>query len=558
MITTYRFARHFVTTAALIALTTLTGSVQAQNEAPGVNFQVAAPNQRLEMIVNSSRIFTLDNKIPKAQVNNPEILRLTPLAPNKIQVSALKPGVTQVNLWADDGNIFTVDVVVIGDGRELQMLLESEFPNATLKVRPLASSVVLSGFVDRPDAISRIVEMAQDYYPKVINNITVGGVQQVMLKVKVYEVSRTKLRTMGFDFAGFGSQDFVVSSVSGIITRVAAQTQSVTTSNAGTVTFGVLGNNNSFLGFVEALRQNNLAKLLSEPTINAMSGRPASFLSGGEVPIQVSSGLGTTSIQFKEFGTRVDVVPIVLGNGNIRLEVRPLVSEVDRSLAVNNTPGFRTRWVDTAVEMQAGQTFALAGLIQEKIETENRGLPYLADIPWAGAAFRRASDRRNEVELLIIVTPELVAPLNPGEVPCNLPGTQTAPLNDTELYWRGYMEVPNCAPGPYAGGAGMIGPVGPGMIEGETIDQGTPSIELPPTNSPAPTSPTSARMMPQAPQVNIQTQGVPTPTGPRTQPVSIYPNPGVKTSSNEKPAPALPTGPMPEMIGPSGYDTLDF
>lgn len=546
MITKYRFARQLVTTAALIMLSAACGSVQAQNEAPGVNFQVANPNQRLEMIVNSSRIFTLDEKIPKAQVNNPDLIRLTPLSPNKIQVSALKPGVTQVNLWAEDGTIFTVDVIVIGDGRELQMLLESEFPNASIKVRPLASSVVLSGFVDRPDAINRIVQMAEDYYPKVINNITVGGVQQVMLKVKVYEVSRTKLRTMGFDWAAVSGNDYIVQSVSGIISSVAQGGGSIASSGADTVTFGVIGNNSSFFGFVEALRQNNLAKLLSEPTINAMSGRPASFLSGGEVPIQVASGLGTTSIEFKEFGTRVDVVPIVLGNGNIRLEVRPLVSEVDSSLAVDGTPGFRTRWVDTAVEMKAGQTFALAGLIQEKIETENRGIPYLADIPWAGAAFRRVQDRRNEVELLIIVTPELVGPLNPGEEPCALPGTSSGPLNDTELYWRGYMEVPNCGPGSYE--TGMIGPTGPSVIEGELIEQGTPLMEVP--------APTSAK--PPRFETNTQMQGVHTPSGRRTTPVSIQPNPGVRTSSGQSSVPVQPSGPMPSMIGPSGYDTLDF
>jgi len=547
MITKYRFARQLVTTAALIMLSAMGGMVQAQNEAPGVNFEVANPNERLEMIVNSSRIFTLDAKIPKAQVNNPDLVRLTPLSPNKIQVSALKPGVTQVNLWAEDGTIFTVDVIVIGDGRELQMLLESEFPNASIKVRPLASSVVLSGFVDRPDAISRIVMMAEDYYPKVINNITVGGVQQVMLKVKVYEVSRTKLRTMGFDWSVVAGDAFAVQSVSGIINMVSENGADVMTAGADTITFGAVGNNGLFFGFVEALRQNNLAKLLSEPTITTMSGRPASFLSGGEVPIQVASGLGTTSIEFKEFGTRVDVVPIVLGNGNIRLEVRPLVSEVDSSLAVDGTPGFRTRWVDTAVEMKAGQTFALAGLIQEKIETENRGLPYLADIPWAGAAFRRVQDRRNEVELLIIVTPELVGPLNPGEEPCAVPGSSSAPLNDTELYWRGYMEVPNCGPGvPYE--TGMIGPSGPTMIEGELIEPGTPLMEVPaPTSAPAPRMESSTHM-----------RGVPTPSGRRTTPVSIQPNPGVRTSSGQSAAPAQPSGPMPSMIGPSGYDTLDF
>ncbi|MEX0793012.1 MAG: pilus assembly protein N-terminal domain-containing protein, partial [Pirellulaceae bacterium] len=265
-------------------------------ETPGVNFQVDAPNQRLEMIVNSSRIFTLDSKIPKAQVNNPDLLKLTPLSPTKIQVSATKPGVTQVNLWTEDGSIHTVDVVVIGDGRELQMLLESEFPNSTIKVRPLASSVVLSGYVDRPEAVSRIVAMAEDYYPRVINNINVGGAQQVALKVKVYEVSRTKLETLGFDFAAFNGNDFITSSVSGIIEGVALSAGEIPGAGAGTMTFGVLGDNSGFFGFVEALQQNNLAKLLSEPTLMSISGRPASFLTGGEVPIEVASGLGTNSI----------------------------------------------------------------------------------------------------------------------------------------------------------------------------------------------------------------------------------------------------------------------
>jgi pilus assembly protein CpaC len=186
MIITKQRARFSVLVAVALVVGCTGSVVLAQSpETPGVNFQVDAPNQRLEMIVNSSRIFTLDSKIPKAQVNNPDLLKLTPLSPSKIQVSATKPGVTQVNLWTEDGSIHTVDVVVIGDGRELQMLLESEFPNSSIKVRPLASSVVLSGYVDRPESVSRIVMMAEDYYPRVINNINVGGVQQVSLKVKV-------------------------------------------------------------------------------------------------------------------------------------------------------------------------------------------------------------------------------------------------------------------------------------------------------------------------------------------------------------------------------------
>ncbi|EAQ76932.1 putative outer membrane channel for pilus assembly CpaC [Blastopirellula marina DSM 3645] len=525
----------------LIAIATPAANAQDMGAVPNVNFKVDAPNQRLEMMVNSSRIFTLDEKIPKAQVNNPDLLRLTPLSPNKIQVSALKPGVTQVNLWNEDGTIHTIDIIVIGDGRELQLLLETEFPNSSIKVRPLASSVVLSGYVDRPEAVSRIVAMAEDYYPKVINNITVGGVQQVMLKVKVYEVSRTKLRRLGIDWAAIGSDYFISSTAANVLTPAGVLTSGARDAlgaTGQTVQFGVLGSSTQFFGFLDALRQNNVAKLSAEPTLTTISGRPASFLSGGEVPIQVASGLGTTSIEYKQYGTRVDFVPIVLGNGNLKLEVRPEVSEPDYSVAINGTPGFRLRWVDTAVEMKAGQSFALAGLIQEKIETETRGLPYLADLPWVGAAFRRNTDSRNEVELLIIVTPELVGALNPEEVPCEYPGSNTGITTDCELYGRGYVEVPACPPG----GAcisepGMIGP-----YDGENIAPGPPVIEM---IEPAAASQSMQMRMPAQ-------QPVP------ATPVRISPMAPPKGSTVEASNPLQPAQSEPTLIGPVGYDSLRF
>ena len=144
------------------------------------------------MTVNSSRVLALDQNIPRAQVNNKDIVELTPLSPNEIQVAAKKAGVTQINLWNDKGQVYSIDCVVYGDARELQELLNSQFPSANLKVRPMASSVLLTGFVDRSDTVSQIIQIAQDYYPKVIPDIRVGGVQQILLHVKVAEVNRTK------------------------------------------------------------------------------------------------------------------------------------------------------------------------------------------------------------------------------------------------------------------------------------------------------------------------------------------------------------------------------
>src|ERR1700682_3428690 len=147
-----------------------------------------------------------------------------------------------------------------------------------------------------------------------------------------------------------------------------------------------------------------------ERTLLPVSGRPAFFNSGGEFPILIPAGLGTVSVEFKKFGTQVDFVPIVLGNGNIRLEVKPRVSFVDPSLSVTaqgiTVPGLNVREVDTGVEMKAGQTFAIAGLVQNRLETTNRGIPYLADLPYFGAAFRKTHEKDNEVELVVMVTPE--------------------------------------------------------------------------------------------------------------------------------------------------------
>ncbi len=421
---------------------------------------VQGATQRLEMVANSSRILTLDKKIPQAQVNNPEILEITPLSPTKVQIFAKNPGVTQVNLWDENDEVYSIDVIVYGDARELTMLLNTQFPKASLKVIPLANSVVISGYVDDPDAMERIIEIAEDYHPKVINNIRIGGVQQVLLHTKVMEVSRTKLRNLGIDFAQFNGDDFVTSGISGLITgsgtttatgpgSVLAATANATgtvSTQAGTLAFGIVDGNNAFYQFLNALKENNLMKVLAEPDLVTVSGRPATFNVGGEFPILVPQSLGTVSIDFKKFGTQMDFVPIVQGNDRIRLEVRPRVSEIDETRSVQigdiNIPGLRVREVNTGVEMRAGQTLALAGLVQTRVEAEVRGLPWVSDLPYVGAMFRRTQEEVNEIELLILVTPYLVDAMECHEVPEGGPGTSTCSPSDCDFHWKGQIEVP--------------------------------------------------------------------------------------------------------------------
>ncbi|MCI0491755.1 MAG: pilus assembly protein N-terminal domain-containing protein, partial [Planctomycetes bacterium] len=174
---------------------------QDYQQPDSVVYKISGLSEKLELTTNTSRILTLDKNVPRVQVNNPELLAVTPLSATQVQISAKKAGVTQVNLWDEDGNIHTVDVMIYGDARELEVALQTQFPHSSIKVYRYSESLVLKGFVDRPDYVSHIMRLAEDYAPKVINNINVGGVQQILLKVKVMEISRTKLRTLGFDWA---------------------------------------------------------------------------------------------------------------------------------------------------------------------------------------------------------------------------------------------------------------------------------------------------------------------------------------------------------------------
>jgi pilus assembly protein CpaC len=591
---------------------------QLKVEAPqAVVHKVQGANESMELIVNTSRILTLDQKIPRAQVNNPDILELTPLSATQIQIMAKKPGVTQVNLWDENDNVHSVDVIVFADSQELTMLLKQLFPKAALKVTPLPNSVMISGWVDDPNMVRKIIAISEEYHPKVLNNITVGGVQQVLLQIKVYEVSRTKLRQLGFDWGNLTSRgDLAVQGVGGLIKASAAAGTppqgftagtGMAAAGAQTFTYGVVSPGNSFFGVLDVLQARSVAKVLAEPQLTTVSGRPAFFNVGGEFPILVPQSLGTLSIQYKKFGTQVDFVPIVLGNGAIRLEVRPRVSEIDesRSVSINGTtvPGLRTREIDTGAEMQAGQTLAIAGLVQMRIEDDTRGVPWLSDLPFFGVPFRKMTEAINEIELLILVTPQLVEAMDPCDVPTSLPGMASSVPSDWQFYSRGHVEVPNCDPtgqllgpypnGPFNGGYHPVGgPMPSGAVPGgamqgqmmpvdpdgtvvpgsvrmqERLPPGTQEAPLPPARSQPPAAPRAAAPKADG-QSHRRTIRLPeiSPSS-RRQPAAFMPgrnaSPAAAGRSSLQKAsirtmPAAPAAPKrqktaPGFIGPTGYD----
>lgn len=431
----------------------------------GIQFELTQSVQRLEMIVKTSRVVRLDSRIPRFQVHNEEVVTATPVSESQIQLFAKSPGTTQLNVWDSDDRQYTVDIVVTPDTRHIETLLNEQLPFASLQVTPVGEGAILSGNVTSSEDVERAVAITEQFYNSVINNIKVVGVQQVLLHTKLMEVSRTKLRELGVDWM-FSDGSTTLVSRPGMITSDIAEVVLFTS---------------DFEAVIKAMRRDNLIKLLAEPTVVATHGRPARFTVGGELPIIIPSSMGSYQIEYKEYGTSVDFMPLVVGPGRIKLEIRPEVSEPDdaRGISINgfSMPAFTTRYVDTSVEMQSGQTFAIAGLLQSRTESQVDRLPLLGELPYAGTLFRRVRHKQNEIELLVTVTPEFVEAMDPHEVPCGGPGLNSASPSDKELFLKGYVEVP-AAQGDCPPPHGMIGgsshhgllvdpiDVGPGGQEG--------------------------------------------------------------------------------------------
>ncbi len=420
------------------------GPIQLVANNAAANHMISQSAERMELLVKTSRILTLEARIPKFQVHNEEILGATPVSQNQLQIFAKMPGSTEVNMWDENDKLYTVSVTVLADAREVEGILGAQLPLATLKVMPINTSAIISGYVTSVDDVDRAVAIVEQFYPTVVNNIKVVGVQQVLLHTRIMEVSRTKFRDLGIDWAFINSDSLIVNAPGGLI-------DASRSTLAGAFPIGDAANvrifNNDFEALISALRKQDLIKFLAEPTVVATHGRPARFTVGGKVPYVVPAGDGAVTISYEEFGTSVDFLPFVVGPGRIRLEVRPEVKEPDETRSIESggiiVPGFSQRYVETAVELQAGQTFAIAGLLQSRTEGVTRATPFFGELPYVGVLFRRMQERRNDIELLITVTPELVDAMDPHEAPRGGPGLSSMSPNDHDLFIHGHIEVPN-------------------------------------------------------------------------------------------------------------------
>lgn len=450
---TTRFAALIVLAAAWTAGTTPAAGQAAVKRVTGGIYA-----GELTVPLNKSEIVEVDQAFKRVTVGNPDVADVLPLTDRTLYVLGRAVGQTNIAIFSrSDRPIAVVDVNVTYDVQGLKVKLNELYPNERVEVRGSNNALVLSGPIGGAEVMSGILAVANQYAPGAVANLmTVRGSQQVMLSVRFAEVSRSLSRSLGINWeaaADIGGSVFAFASGRDIVNASSQflQLTDGTTSVGGAFVDG----DTSIAALIDLLEAKGVLRTLAEPNLIALSGDTASFLAGGEFPVPAVQTVGNNdepviSVTFREFGVGLSFTPTVIGDGLINLAVAPEVSTLDETVGVQTTglieiPGLKTRRARTTVELRDGESFAIAGLIQNSFEDSVQQLPWLGDLPVLGNLFRSSQFARGETELVIIVTAHLVQPAQLDQLATPVDGF-VAPT-DLELFFWGQTEGPASRPG---------------------------------------------------------------------------------------------------------------
>lgn len=418
---------------------------EAQNV---LNVMRGSSSAKIKVAVNRAIVMESDQPFAELSVANPGIADIATLSDRSIYVLGKAPGSTTLTLLAPDGTLITnVEVRVAPDLAEFKERLREILPQDKIEVRTANDGIVLSGRVSGKQAMQNALELAELYAPEKVRNLmTIGGSQQVMLKVRFAEMRRDVAKRLDASLGLTGNDAFLGSGVlsdgsqfGALFDSDSATVPSSANPRQGQVGFGVNVGTVGLGLFLEALETKGLVRTLAEPNLVALSGSEASFLAGGEYPIPVNGGDGQITVEYKEFGIKLTFKPTVVQGDLINLHIASEVSDIDttNSLTLNNitVTGFSTRKANTAVELRDGQSMSIAGLLTDNFTDLATQVPWLGDVPVLGALFRSANYNREQTELVIIVTPHLVSPVDGDTL--TLPTDRVLVPNEKELFLLG-------------------------------------------------------------------------------------------------------------------------
>ncbi|WP_246688940.1 type II and III secretion system protein family protein [Mesorhizobium sp. WSM4310] len=425
--------------AALVAggMLALPGLAKADND---IVYVSATKNASIKVAKGKPKTIVTSAAFYQIVIGDPEIANVNPLTDKSFYVLGNNLGTTGIALFDEKKQLVgTVDIEVTLDTDQLASTIRASVPDAKIKVGSANGRVVLSGEADDAVAAEKANKIATRFSgtEEVINSVNISSSQQVQLNVRFVEINRQAGQDLGAKYAanfayGFGGRD------------VSLDPGTVPTAGTGEIIGRLLSNGVSIDIAIKALEERGLARRLAEPNLIARSGDTASFLAGGEFPIPVSEDNGKISVSYKKYGVSLDFTPTVLKDGLVSLDIAPEVSSIDASSSYNigtiSVPGFIVRRARTSVDLKNGQSFMIAGLLQSQNDITTSRIPGLGKMPVLGALFSSKSYQRRETDLVIIVTPYLVKPVDPSKKMVE-PTDGTRPASNVDYFLNNTEEV---------------------------------------------------------------------------------------------------------------------
>jgi pilus assembly protein CpaC len=428
----------------------------APASAQTVNYNLKTTSvMRINLPVSQAVTVVVSDSVGKVVAADTAIADAQPITDRSIYVIGKAFGTTTVNLFSAAGAPVGLLAVQVGaDTADMSRSIRAAVPNSNVKVGSVNGRVRLSGTVTDAASMQKVLDVVAQYgSPAVINTITFVGGQQVNLEVRILEAQRDAGRELGVQWSASGPGGRVT--INGGSSNPAGDAGSFSSFMANVIS-GATGGI-SVSATINALESKSLVRTLADPNLTTLSGVSASFLAGGQVPIHTSDGNGNTTVTYKDFGVKLVFTPVVLDGDRIQIHLTPEVSDVG-SLS-GGDPVFNTRNLDATVELRDGQSFSVAGLLQNSTSLSQNQLPWIGDVPILGSLFKSSGYQKHDTELVVIVTPRLVQPSAPGQVVAT-PLDATQPANDPEFFALGKMEVTNKMLQNFQTGAGVAGPYG--------------------------------------------------------------------------------------------------
>jgi len=408
--------------------------------------QEASAPQTLHLLVGRSLVISSPNRIKRVSLADPTIAEAVVVSPTQVVINGKVPGGVSLILWDESGQSQSFEVLVDIDVLGLAQKIHEVFPAEPVQVETSKDVVMLSGRISSAEVADKILEVVKNTTPKVTSlmEIPPTPVSEISLQVRFAEVNRQAIQQLGANILrNFGSNMPLSVTTGQFSPPGIGQTQSVSTPGGGGPSVTTTSGNDFLLSnllnvalfrpdlnlavFVQALQEKNILQILAEPNLLTESGKEASFLAGGQFPYPVIQGAGGTAgftsitIQFKEYGVRLSFTPTLMPGGVIHLKVQPEVSSLDYTNAVTIQgfvlPGVATNRVDSEMNLKDGQSFVIAGLLDNRVTEQFEKIPGIGDIPILGKLFQSRSLTKTDNELLVLVTPHVVQPLAPTDVP---------------------------------------------------------------------------------------------------------------------------------------------